>query len=196
MKRLSRVLVIALVVVVALVGYNITFPAGKSATSNWTFVLTHPTLLLHVIVATGILVMAVIALIRSVRSRDRPWMALSVAGLAFVLAAFRLRRRLCHVTAQERAQLHEHQLGRCCHYLRNRLVFGPQEGTPGRGSPAAGKVTESRPARCRAAWKHRQALMSAADDYGSCRQPQTAHGHGLVFPRSRPDRRPSGASPL
>jgi peptidoglycan/LPS O-acetylase OafA/YrhL len=88
MKRLSRVLVIALVVVVALVGYNITFPAGKSATSNWTFVLTHPTLLLHVIVATGILVMAVIALIRSVRSRDRPWMALSVAGLAFVLAAF------------------------------------------------------------------------------------------------------------
>ncbi len=53
MKRLSRVLVIALVVVVALVGYNITFPAEKSATSNWTFVLTHPTLLLHVIVATG-----------------------------------------------------------------------------------------------------------------------------------------------
>jgi len=88
MKRMSRGLVIALVVVVALVGYNITFPAGKSATSNWTFVLTHPTLLLHVIVATGILVMAVIALIRSVRSRDRPWMALSVAGLAFVLAAF------------------------------------------------------------------------------------------------------------
>ena len=88
MKTLSRVLVIALVVVLALVGYNITFPAGKSATSNWTFVLTHPTLLLHVIVATGILVMAVIALIRSVRSRDRPWIALSVAGLAFVLAAF------------------------------------------------------------------------------------------------------------
>jgi len=88
MKRLSRVLVIAPVVVVALVGYNITFPAGKSATSNWTFVLAHPTLLLHVIVAAGILVMAVIALIRSVRSRDGPWMALSVAGLALVLAAF------------------------------------------------------------------------------------------------------------
>ena len=67
MKRLSRVLVIALVVAVALVGYNIAFPAGKSATSNWTFVLTHPTLLLHGIVVTGILVMAVIALIRSVR---------------------------------------------------------------------------------------------------------------------------------
>jgi peptidoglycan/LPS O-acetylase OafA/YrhL len=88
MKRRSRSLVIALVVVVALAGYNITFPAGKSATSNWTFVLTHPTLLLHVIVGIGMLVMAVIALIRSVRGRDRPWMALSVAGLVFVLAAF------------------------------------------------------------------------------------------------------------
>jgi hypothetical protein len=32
--------------------------------------------------------MAVIALIRSVRSRDRAWMAVSAAGLAFVLAAF------------------------------------------------------------------------------------------------------------
>jgi peptidoglycan/LPS O-acetylase OafA/YrhL len=88
MKRRSRNLVIALVVVVALAGYNITFPAGKSATSNWTFVLTHPTLLIHVIVGTGILIMAVIALISSVRGRDRPWVALSVAGLAFVLAAF------------------------------------------------------------------------------------------------------------
>jgi peptidoglycan/LPS O-acetylase OafA/YrhL len=88
MKRLSRGLVIALVVVVALAGYNITFPAGQSAASNWTFVLTHPTLLLHVIVAAGILVMAMIAMIRSVRGRDRPWMALSAAGLAFVLVAF------------------------------------------------------------------------------------------------------------
>jgi hypothetical protein len=80
MKRLSRVLVIALVVVVALVSYDITFPAGKSASSNWTFALTHPTLLLHIVVATGILLMAVIALIISIRARDRPWVALSVAG--------------------------------------------------------------------------------------------------------------------
>ena len=80
MKRLSRVLVIALVIVVALAGYNITFPAGKSARSNWTFVLTHPTLLLHVVVATGILVMAVIALIRSVRDRDRPSSASTKTG--------------------------------------------------------------------------------------------------------------------
>lgn len=161
MKRLSRVLVIALVVVVALVGYNITFPAGKSATSNWTFVLAHPTLLLHVIVATRILVMAVIALIRSVR-KPRPAMDGPVGCRAgFRSGGVRLRRRLCHVIARERAQLHEHRLGRCCHCLRNRLVSGPQEGAPGRSSPAAGKVTESWPTRCRAAWKHRQALMSA-----------------------------------
>jgi CDP-diglyceride synthetase len=88
MKRLSRGLVIALVVVAALAAYNITIPAGKTSTSNWTFALTHPTILLHVIVATGILVMAVIALIRSVRGRNWPWMALSAAGLAFVLVAF------------------------------------------------------------------------------------------------------------
>jgi hypothetical protein len=88
MKRLSRMLVLALVAVVALAGYNITFPAGKSASSNWTFALTHPTVLLHIAVATAILVMAVIALIRSIRGRDRPWAALSVAGLIFVLAAF------------------------------------------------------------------------------------------------------------
>jgi len=88
MKRPSRSLVIALVLVVALAGFNITFPTGKSASSNWTFALTRPTILLHIIVATAILVMAVITLIRSVRSRDGTWTALSATGLAFVLVAF------------------------------------------------------------------------------------------------------------
>jgi hypothetical protein len=87
MKKLSRAQVIALMVAAALVGYNITFPPGKSATSNWRFTLTHPTLLLHVIVATGILVIAVITMIKAIRSRDRLWIALSAAGLIFVLAA-------------------------------------------------------------------------------------------------------------
>ena len=88
MKKLSRALVVALVVVAALAGFNVTIPAGRSAASNWRFVLTHPAILLHVIVATGILVVAVIALITSLRSRDRPWMAVSAAGLVFVLLAF------------------------------------------------------------------------------------------------------------
>ena len=88
LKKLSRALVVALVVVVALAGFNVTIPAGKSAASNWRFVLTHPAILLHVIVATAVLVVAVVALIASLRSRDRSWIALSAAGLGFVLLAF------------------------------------------------------------------------------------------------------------
>jgi hypothetical protein len=88
LKKLSRALVVALVVVVALAAFNITIPAGKSATSNWKFVLTHPTILLHVIMATAVLIAAAVALVASARSRDRSWIALSAGGLAFVLMAF------------------------------------------------------------------------------------------------------------
>ena len=77
-----------LVVVVALAAFNITIPAGKSAASNWKFVLTHPTILLHVIIATAVLITAVVALVTAIRSRDRSWIAISAAGLAFVLLAF------------------------------------------------------------------------------------------------------------
>jgi hypothetical protein len=51
-------------------------------------VFTHPGILLHVIMATAVLIMAVVALVASIRGRDRSWMALSAAGLAFVLMAF------------------------------------------------------------------------------------------------------------
>lgn len=88
MKKLSRGLVVGLVVVVALAAFNVTIPAGKSAASNWKFALTHPTILLHVIMATVVLIAAVVALVASIRSRDRTWIALSAAGLAFVLMAF------------------------------------------------------------------------------------------------------------
>jgi hypothetical protein len=87
-KKLSRGLVIALAAVVALVGYNINFPAGRSSASNWKFVAAHPTLLLHVLVAAAIVVMAAMMLILSIRSRNRSWIILSAAGLAFVLLAF------------------------------------------------------------------------------------------------------------
>jgi len=85
---MSRALVVGLVVVVALAAFNITIPAGKSAASNWKFVLTHTIILLHVITATAVLITAVVALVASIRSRDRSWMALALAGLAFVLMAF------------------------------------------------------------------------------------------------------------
>lgn len=88
MKKLSRTQVVGLVVVVVLAAFNITIPAGKSAASNWRFALTHPTILLHVIVATAVLVVAVVALIAALRSHDSSWIAISAAGLGFVLLAF------------------------------------------------------------------------------------------------------------
>jgi hypothetical protein len=88
LKKLSRALVVGLVVVVVLASFNITIPAGKSAASNWKFALTHPAILLHVIMATVVLIAAVAALVASIRGGDRSWIALSAAGLAFVLMAF------------------------------------------------------------------------------------------------------------
>lgn len=87
-KKMSRALVIALVMAVALVSYDIKIPEGGSLASNWKFVATHPTILLHVIVAAAILVTAIIVLIISIRSRNRSWIILSAIGLAFVLLAF------------------------------------------------------------------------------------------------------------
>ena len=88
MKKLSRGLVVGLVAVAVLAAFNITIPAGKPAASNWKFALTQPTILLHVIMAAVVLIGAVVALVASIRSRDRSWIALSAAGLAFVLMAF------------------------------------------------------------------------------------------------------------
>lgn len=88
LKRLSRFLVIALAVVVALVSYNINIPAGRSSDSNWKFVATHPTILLHIVVAATVLIVAVVMLILAIRSRDLSWIILSAIGLAFVLLAF------------------------------------------------------------------------------------------------------------
>jgi cytochrome bd-type quinol oxidase subunit 2 len=87
-RKMSRALVIALAAAVALVSYDIKVPAGRSSASNWKFVATHPTILLHVIVATMILVTAVAVLIMSARSRNHSWIVLSAVGLAFVLLAF------------------------------------------------------------------------------------------------------------
>jgi hypothetical protein len=88
LKKLSRALVIGLAVVVALVSYNVTIPAGKPSGSNWRFAATHPTILLHIIAASGVLVVGVIMLIKTLRSRQPSWILLSVAGMAFVILAY------------------------------------------------------------------------------------------------------------
>lgn len=87
-KKLSRAMIIALAVVAAMASFPITMPAGKTAAANWKFTFTHPTILLHIIVAAVILAAAGIGLLRTVRAGDRFWIALSAGGLFFVLLAF------------------------------------------------------------------------------------------------------------
>jgi hypothetical protein len=87
-KKLSRGQVIALAVVVALAGFNVSIPAGRSLGGNWNFALTHPTILLHIVAAAIVLVAAVVALIWAIRAGDGFLIALSIIGLAFVVLAF------------------------------------------------------------------------------------------------------------
>ena len=87
-KAMTRGLVIGLAIVVALVSYDITIPAGESAGRNWRFVLTHPTILLHIVAAAIVVIGAIVLVIRSARSHKSPWIVLSALGLAFVLLAF------------------------------------------------------------------------------------------------------------
>jgi uncharacterized membrane protein YozB (DUF420 family) len=87
-KSMSRVLVMGLVVVIALVAYDITIPKGRSSSKNWRFVLTHPTILLHIVFAVVVVIAAIALLVRSVRSHNRTWILISMLGVAFVLLAF------------------------------------------------------------------------------------------------------------
>jgi len=87
-KSRTRELVIALVVVIGLVSYNITIPKGRTRSKNWNFVLTHPTILIHIIVGSLVLIGAVALLLRSVHSRVRSWIVVSGIGLTFVIIAF------------------------------------------------------------------------------------------------------------
>ncbi|MDQ2874034.1 MAG: hypothetical protein M3Y33_04140 [Actinomycetota bacterium] len=88
LKSLARSMVIGLAVVIALAGFNIGIPKGRSAGSNWRFAATHPTILFHIICATLVLVGAVALLVKSWRSHRRSWTVLSIAGLVFLLLAF------------------------------------------------------------------------------------------------------------
>ncbi len=87
-KSMTRGLVLGLVVVIALVAYDITIPKGRSSSKNWHFVLTHPTILLHILMATVVVIAAIALLVKSVRSHNRTWIVLSALGAVFVLLAF------------------------------------------------------------------------------------------------------------
>lgn len=86
-KETSRRLLIELAVVVALASYNIDFSKVRSNSQAWKFVLTHPTVLLHVLVGTIVIVEAIFFLVRSIRSHNRFWSILTIIGLALVSLA-------------------------------------------------------------------------------------------------------------
>lgn len=88
LKRVARRLVLELAVVIALVSYQVNFPRDTSYTQSWIFVLTHPLVLLHVLVGTVILVESFVFLVRAIPGRSLLWVALAIGGLAFVLLAY------------------------------------------------------------------------------------------------------------
>lgn len=87
-KKTSRRLVIELGVVIALASFNINFSKVKSNSQAWKFVFTYPTVLLHVLVGTIVIVEAIIVLVQSIRSHNRFWSILTIIGLALVLLAY------------------------------------------------------------------------------------------------------------
>jgi len=87
-KAMSRGLVIGLVIVIALAADDITIPKKRSPGKNWNFALTHPTILLHIIFGTLVVLAAIVLLVRSIRSGDRASIVVSLVGLAFVLLAW------------------------------------------------------------------------------------------------------------
>lgn len=108
-KMLTRGLVFGLVVVVGLVSFDLTIPKGRSTSKNWNFVFTHPTILLHIIFGSLVLLGAIVLLVRSVRSRVRPWIVIAAIGLTFVIFAFATGEQ--YVSTLSKADLSDMGLG-------------------------------------------------------------------------------------
>lgn len=88
LRAMARLLVLGLVVVVALAAADVHVPKGRSASKNWGFALDHPTIVLHIIVASIVVVLAVWLLVRTVVAHRPLWVGLSGLGLAFVVLAW------------------------------------------------------------------------------------------------------------
>ena len=86
-KALSRGLLIGLIISIALVNYDIAIPKGRSSSKNWHFVLTHPTILLHIVISVVIVIVAVLLVVKSIQSHYRSWVVVSLIGLACVVLA-------------------------------------------------------------------------------------------------------------
>jgi cytochrome bd-type quinol oxidase subunit 2 len=88
LRNASRRLVIELAVVVLLVGFPVHFPRGTSSGDAWSFLVRHPTVLLHVVVGTLILVEGVRFLLLSLRAPARRSLLVAAVGLLLTVFAF------------------------------------------------------------------------------------------------------------
>jgi prolipoprotein diacylglyceryltransferase len=88
-KKTARGLFAGIVVVILLAALNINFTdKDKTYADNWKFALSHPTILLHILVATVVLIGSLILLVRSIQSRKKPWIIWSAIGSISLFIAY------------------------------------------------------------------------------------------------------------
>lgn len=88
-RNAARRLVAELAVIVVLVGLPIDFPRRVAASTAWSFLLRHPSELLHALLGAVVLAESAVLLVRTVRSHEAPVWQRVVAplGLLAVLTA-------------------------------------------------------------------------------------------------------------
>jgi hypothetical protein len=88
LRNVSRRVVIELIVVVLLVGVPIDFPRSVPAGAAWSFLLRHPSALLHAAIGILVLAEAAILAVRVLAPRRPSRIVLAGVGLGFTLLAF------------------------------------------------------------------------------------------------------------
>lgn len=87
-KKMARGMFLGVLLISLLAGFNLSITKGESYGANWKFVFTHPSILLHVAIATVILGGSIALLVRSIVSKRFAWIAWSLLGLVFIVTAY------------------------------------------------------------------------------------------------------------
>jgi prolipoprotein diacylglyceryltransferase len=88
-KKSARGIFAGILVVFLFAAFNINFTdKDKSYADNWKFALSHPTILLHILFATVVLIGSLILLVRSIRSKKKPWIIWSAIGAISLFIAY------------------------------------------------------------------------------------------------------------
>ena len=85
---IARELTLGMAIVVAFVSFGPDLPDELSTGEAWRYVAKHPTLLLHVLVASALVIRALMLTVMSIRSANKKWITYSTLGMAGVLIAY------------------------------------------------------------------------------------------------------------